>query len=150
MDPAKPSLDSNSFSFEKRSRLLVIVALLLQIGALGFVLYVGIRLSTLSANVYTLYTIAAVLFFLQMIIATTRLLRTIDDRVVVDDVGIWYFAAKNGQTVLRWDDIAGVKRPAIIKYLGIVDSTGTVRIKIDKRLKNFDMLERLIKEHIEY
>jgi hypothetical protein len=148
MDSAKPSLNATSFSFQKRSLRLIIAALVLQIGAVGFILYVGIRRSTLSASLYTLYTLAAATFFLRMIVVTARQLSTVEDRVAVDDVGVWYFPAKSAHTVLRWDDIAGVKKSGImIKSLEIVDRTGAVRIKLHDRLENLDTLERLINEH---
>lgn len=146
MEPTNPPLNATIFSFHKRSRRLLITALVLGIGFAGFIVYAGIPHDSTPSDI--LGTLAITGFFLWTTIKIIRQLSAVDDRVAVDDLGIWYLPSKGAHTLVVWDDIAGVRQHNMVtKDLTIVDRNGAVKIKLVNQLENLDTFERLIHEH---
>jgi hypothetical protein len=144
MVPSKPSLNATYFSFDRRRRL--IVALVIGIGCLGFILYVGILRDASPSDI--LGTLVIMGFFSWTTINIIRQLRAFDDRVAVDDLGVWYLPSRGADTLVKWGDIAGVKQHNMVtKHLRIIDRNGSVKIKLVNQLENSDTFKRLIHEH---
>ena len=80
---------------------------------------------------------------------TLRRLRAINDRIAVDGFGIWYLRSEGGQTVVPWSEFNAIKRYAIPfnNFIGILDTNGEARIRMNDRIENFDEFERLIADH---
>lgn len=147
MDLSKLSPGARIFSYHQRSRRILITALTASTGLLGFVVYTGL----LNASTFSdIVNIASGGFFAFLIFHTMRQLRVVDDRVAVDDSGIWYLPSRGMCTSVGWSEFERVKQHNLItKSLSIVDRNGTVRIKLIliNELNDVDGFMRLIQEH---
>ncbi len=126
---------------------MLITALVASTGLLGFVVYSGLLNGSTFSDIVS---IASVGFFAFLIFHTIRQLRFVDDRVAVDDSGIWYLPSRGTCTFVGWSDFERVKQHNLItKSLSVVDRDGIVRIKLllINELNDVDGFMRLIQEH---
>ena len=147
--PLGPSPKATIFSFHKRSRLSLICGFVVLLGCVVFVGYTGVSTASRGDTLDILATIGGLAVLGFMIVVTISQLRIVQDRVGVDDLGVWYLPGNGAPTLLEWRNLGGVTVRSIpTQCIDILDKTGSVRIRAQKRLQNFDALEQAINAHM--
>ena len=141
MDHTSPGPRAAFLVFPSSAKASGIAALLMQSCIAAFVFYSF----AFAAKPPKFFMLGMTMCFFSWIgIITLRRLRAANDRIAVDDTGLWYLPKSGVVKYIQWTEITGLHEHKLMHYLSMTDRGGACKIKVEYGLENLDKLKEMI------